>query len=136
VAVLATGCGGRSRTDRYRGDVNTVKASYEPRLQQLEVQLRADVRAHRDTAAAGIAARAAVLYGRLALGVANLKPPPAIRKDAQQLVRAFQGFANSVASYGLALRVHDSVGAQRALAQFSAAQRQEIAAINALNEAK
>jgi hypothetical protein len=136
VAVLVTGCGGRSRTDRYRGDVNTVKAAYEPRLQQLETQLRTDVRAHRNVAAAGVAARAAVLYGRLAAGVANLKPPSPIHADAQKLVRAFQGFADSVASYGLALRIGDSVGAQRALNRYAAAQRQEIAAINALNGAK
>lgn len=136
VAVLATGCGGRSRTDRYRGDVNEVKASYEPSLQSLETQLRADVRAHRNVAAASIAARSAVLYGRLAAAVAHLTPPASIRREAQRLVRAFQGFADSVASYGLALRIGDSAGARRALDQFSAAQRREISAINALNGAK
>jgi hypothetical protein len=83
-----------------------------------------------------VAARAAVLYGRLAAGVARLTPPDAIRTQAQRLVRAFQGFADSVASYGLALRIGDSAGARKALDQFSAAQRQEITAINALNGAK
>jgi hypothetical protein len=129
----AAGCG--SAANDYRGSVKDAQGKYLDQLQPVVDQLQQDIGANRYAAASRDAKRSAVIAGRLADAVDQLKPPDKLKSRATELVGAYRGFQRALTQLSTALKSRKQAAIQNALRTFNTAQQQESDAVDALNAA-
>jgi hypothetical protein len=132
VAIAVTACG--SEANDYRGEVKKVQDKYLTDLEKYRTSVQTAVATDPATAGAQLDQLSATMT-KFADEVAAIEPPDDQKEEAAQLVGAYRASADAASQLKEAAATGDAAALQAAITAFNEAQKQETAAITALNAA-